>query len=260
MGKWSLVLGTVGLIVAACGGSDTAGSTTATSMTSSTSTTTVATTTTTKPPAEVCEPTPLEGRPRVWAEGCVYTADSFAIPLTFTSPSGGWSSTGAAPRWIEIRHDADSDGTSDVTLTFIIFEPSSTPNEIVDTIVAIEGVDVELDRTAVTVGGNSGIVIDLLGEPDPDPGFPERNPCSRPGGSARFFMGTGYVLFTDPNLSTASAFGIPACWPTRVWVVDVGGVTITALGVVEDEDRFGELMPILEDFLESNVTFGDADG
>ncbi len=258
MGRRILLLALVGVMMTACGSGDTVGSTTSTSTTSSTTATTVATTADTQ--VEACEPTPLEGRPRIWEEGCVYTANSFAVPVTFTAPGAGWTSHGAADRWVELRHDADRDGSFDVSLTLIAHEAESTTADVIDAIVLIDGVDLMNGPLATVIQSSQALTVDLLGRELPNSAADgQTEPCTRAAGTA-FFFTDGYGLFRDPDRVTNAFVGVPACFTTRAWIIDVSGTSITALGVAKDNDRFEELMPILEDFLEHSVMFGDDDG
>lgn len=251
------VLVALGLIIAACGGGETADSSSVT--TSSSTTTTVATTTTTEGGVEACVPTPLEGRPRAWEEGCIYSATEFVVPLTFEPHGPGWSSTGAASRWVSLRYDADSDSFFDMTLTLLAFEADLPPGEVIDALLAIEGVAAVSDRIETTVANYPAITIDVLGESEGN--VIDDNVCSRPYGSAQFFTGVpGYPLFRDPDMSGPSSFGVPACFSTRVWVIDSSSTSVTALVVVEDESLFEGLAEVAADLLDNHVAFGDSDG
>lgn len=247
------------LVVAACGGTSADSSTTSTSTSLSTTSTTVATTTTTEAPVEECEPTPLEGRGWIWEAGCTYTASSFLVPITFAGAEG-WSSVGAAFEFAALKYDADADGGSDATLTIFAYDVESKPPDILDDVLVFDGVDAISERTAITLAGVPAITLDVDGAPlDSLPGT--SSGCTEPVGTAFFYQTTeSYTLLELPLKVGQGAFGIPACFRSRVWVLAVEGWSITAIGVTRDVEHFEELMPILQEFLENNVTFGDAGG
>ncbi len=239
-----------GLLVASCEAGGTTPSAPSTSTTPS-----VETTTTTEAPVDECQPEPIEGRGRAWDAGCTYTAESFLVPVTFTPMTDGWSSIGAETQYVAIRHDADLDGTSDATLTMVAHNVEAEPSEILDEIEALEGVEATSERAAIDIAGLPAVSFDVVGDPQPEP-FRE---CSSPGGTA-LLSESGHKLLDLPTRPGPSVIGIPACYTSRVWVFAVDGQTITAIGVADPDDRFEELMPILENFLDTSVTFGDDDG
>ena len=92
------------------------------------------------------------------------------------------------------------------------------------------------------------VVVDVEGEIDPQgAGLAE---CSRPA-SAQFTSIAGHELFED-----GASFGIPACYRSRIWIFDVNGSSITAIGGVAEESEFDDLVQVLETLLERGTTAG----
>lgn len=256
MGRWPTWLMVVSLVVAACGSGDAVDSTTSTSTSSSTTTTTVATTTTETPGA--CE-VPIGGRAQPFDEGCVYIAVDFAVPFTFTAAGPGWIATSAGDRWVELKYDADGDGSANASITFAALEDSG-PIAVLDTIEAFEEIELRSERGTSTVAGLQAVIVDVQGAPV-DTASPTNDGCSQPSGTGFFVQGSGYALLNlSRPLDAADTLGVPACHLTRVWAFSAERWTIAAIGVTRDDDDFELMVPVLQEFLDNNVTFGDADG
>lgn len=257
MGRWVWLV-VFSLLTAACGGNGSAAPTSSASTSSSSTVATIATTTTTES-IEVCEPEAIEGRGRIWEAGCSYTASSFLVPITFAGVDG-WTSLGGGNEWVALKHDANGDGDADVTLTVFAHNEDSAPDVILDEILSFDGVTAVSDETAMELAGASALTVDVVAE-EKIPVQSDSDGCTQPSGTAFFFQTTpGYVLFQLPAGPGPGSFGIPACYQSRVWVFEVEGFTITAIGVTPTVETFDEYMPILEDFLANNVTFGETDG
>lgn len=186
-----------------------------------------------------------------WEIDNMYVAPSFLVPTSFSVKNTGWLSRGADSRWISLWFDEESDGETDATLTFVAYESSLDPSEIVTRIIRIDGVNQLTSAFERTIGGMTTVVVDVAGDrTEQAAGLSD---CSQPA-SGMFTSVAGYPFFADG----AGSFGIPACYSSRVWVMDVSDRTITAIGVTENSGQFERLMSILEAFLDQSVTFGDA--
>lgn len=184
----------------------------------------------------------------VWEAGGTYTADSFVVPVSFTPDRGGWLSRGAASQWAAMWFDDDLDGASDATLTLMAYRPATDPEVLVSEILQIDGVRQLTPAVEQTIGTRTMIVVDVEGDPEPQGGSVSE--CSLPA-SGQFTTSAGYEFFDD-----VTSFGIPACYRSRVWIVEVDDNTLTLVGTVEDEDRFDDLVRWLEDLLVRGLSFG----
>lgn len=183
-----------------------------------------------------------------WEQGVPYVAESFVPPVTFTVNRDGWLSRGAGPLWASMWLDSDLDGDSDATLTLMSYQPTTDADVLVSEILQIEGVRQLTPAVEQTIGPFTMVVVDVEGEPDPQGGSVSE--CSLPA-SAQFTTGAGYELFSEDGF-----FGIPACYQSRIWIVEIDGHTLTLVGVAEDEDEFEMLMELLEEMVASGLVFG----
>lgn len=183
----------------------------------------------------------------VWEQGAVYTADSFLVPVRFVPNREGWLSRGAGPRWASLWFDEDLDGVRDATLTLMAYRPRIDPEVLVSEILQTEGVRQLTPAVEQPLGTNTVIVVDVEGDPEPQGGSVSE--CSQPP-SAQFTTGAGYELFDDQG-----SFGIPACYRSRIWIIEVADNALTIVGVAEDEDDFEDLMMWLEALLVNDVSF-----
>lgn len=191
-------------------------------------------------------PVDIPGRSISWEPG-VYTTDRFLVPMSFAVDVSGWRSFGVEAEWFEVALVEPGDNTIAVSLVIVAYRPGDGVDELVAAITSIEGVSALSEPTPEVVGGFDAMVVDVEGTPDPTFASGGGRECSEPGGTARFFFdGAGYQLFTKG----INAFGIPACYRSRVWVVDVDGSTITMIGTVDETDDFDRLMPDVEHLLD----------
>lgn len=182
-----------------------------------------------------------------WTPGLEYRADTFLVPVSFVVDRQGWTSRGASRSHAALWFDEDLDEVIDATLTVMAYRPSETPDELVTNIVLTEGVRQLGPAVERFVGETAAVVLDVEGDPDPQSaGLSE---CSVPA-SARYSSVAGHELFSD-----GAAFGIPACYRSRVWIFQAGGSSITLVGVAADDDEFDRLMAMLERLLASSLTF-----
>jgi hypothetical protein len=204
--------------------------------------TTIATSTTL-----VTGPVEIPGRALVWEPG-TYITNSFLVPMTFTVEAAGWGSYGAEGEWVEVGFVEEGATTVAASLVIIAYRPTESIETVLGAITSIDGVSVLSDPANAVVAGFDAKIVDLEGTPDPTfIGGGRGRECSDPAGSGRFFVdGAGYQLFSKG----LSAYGIPACYLSRVWVVAVDGTTITMIGTTDDPNDFERLMAEVEHLLE----------
>lgn len=202
------------------------------------------------PAADSPPPDPIEFDEFVeleWTPGLEYRTNSFLVPVAFVVDQEGWTSRGAGPRFAALWFDEDLDDEIDATLTLMAYRPAETPDDLVTDIVLTDGVRQLSPAVERFVGDHTAVVLDVEGEPDPQSaGLSE---CSVPA-AGRYSSVAGHQLFADNG-----SFGIPACYRSRVWILQAGGSTLTLIGVATDDDEFDRLMEMLEGVLASSVTF-----
>lgn len=182
-----------------------------------------------------------------WTPGTEYRTNSFLVPVSFVVDREGWISRGAGPQHAALWFDEDLDEEIDATLTVMAYRSADTPDELVTNIVLTEGVRQLGPAVERFIGERATVVVDVAGDPDPQSaGLSE---CSIPA-SAQFNSVAGHELFT-----AGGTFGIPACYRSRIWILQAGGATLTVVGVASDEDEFDRLMTMVEGLLETNITF-----
>lgn len=253
------------LLAAACAGEAVQGTTTAGALPDLASTTTVSTTSTL--PASTSTAPRSIGPVDICGSGVGfdqigerYTVDCFVVPVSFAPSVDGWRSLSAGEEWAELFWEGEDPGlTANVLL--LAYRLDDTPQAMIDSIVEREGVNAMSDVEAGELGVREALVVDL--ETDRDRDFDDR--CStgkfqglrysRPGG----FFNPGYLLKDVRGTGANQGFGLGACKRFRLWGVDVDGVTITVVSTAGGtaDDRFDELVPIVESLLDS-VTFGAA--
>lgn len=258
MGRRSQLLLALAMALAACGtageGSDDGGASEPTSTTTSTTTTsTIATTTTTELDPCEGEPFSMDERGLRFVEGCEYQTTQFALPIRITAPSNAWLSF-AEPntRAVYMGIDENGDGSVEANIAFLAFA-AGTEEEPFSEVLGIDGVASLSDPMASMVGGRSALTIDVLAVEEPT--FAGFSGCTTTG--VRIIGGYELVLASSME---GQEYGIPACVTTRVWQLTVDDTPITIVAAALDDARFDEFMPIFDDFLMNNVTFGDSDG
>ena len=168
------------------------------------------------------------------------------MPLTLNVDVSGWWTSGAEDDWVGVAYVEEGANTVAASLVIIAYLPTDTVEAVLGAITSIEGVLVLSDPMPTVVDGRDATVVDVDGTPDSTATGTRRRECSEPGGSGRFFFdGPGYQLFSKGLF----AVGIPACFRSRVWVVDVDGTTITMIGTTDDTDEFSRLVPEIEHLL-----------
>lgn len=187
-----------------------------------------------------------------------YVVDCFVVPVSFGPAEEGWRSLSAGEEWVELFWEGeDSELTANVLL--LAYRLNDTPQAMIGSVVAIEGVRADSEASAGEVAGRPALWVDL--ETDRDRNFDDR--CStglfqglrysRQGG----FFNPGYLLKDVGTGAANQGFGLGACKRFRLWGVDVDGVTVTVVATVGGtaDHRFGELVPIVERLFAS-MTFG----
>lgn len=268
MGRWSGVL-VVSLALASCGGDNTAPSTTSTSTSSAISTTTVATTTTQSPEVPMEGPVIIE-RGQRWDVGVEHLTGAFLPPIRFVIDTEGWSNSVATNRVFLVLFDEDNDGQDDVSIAFVRFSPELEANELLDAIGQLnDRIDVNnsvsaiSDRDPIELAGLAAVAQSFEAPPSSLRGVnreSSQHECASPPGRAVTSFGLIYRLPRLHAPSVSTTVGLPSCAKSRVWVFDVDGERITAIGTTRHQDRFDEWMTFLEDFLNTSVTFGAGDG
>ena len=252
------------LISAACGTGTGGGDTdqgSATTLLSTTSTTTGAKATTTTAAGPCAgEPISIDQQGGRLLPGCIHITEEFAPTLlTFTTDGDSWLTfADGDPRLARLGIDVNADGGLDASIAFLVWNSHLEPEQIFEELDAIEGVELQSPTSAATLGGRPAVVADFLAAEDPGMGFQP--------GDVRACTSTGLQFSSDePGYQLITYFdrqdvGFPACNTTRVWAVQDGEETFLVLAAANDPDQFDELLVILEEFLESGVTFGDSDG
>lgn len=259
-----------GLLCGACAADPTARDesripvqTTATSSTVPTSTATVLTATSTVPettttvvpgPVDISiDDEPLTKHDIEWEQGASYVALRFFTPVSFVSPTTGWMSRGAGERWVSLVWTSPEDGAV-VTLALLAFEQGSTRQEVADSISEIEGVDLVSDFTTVTMAGYDTISFDVFGQ-EKASALDDYKCTTQLGRWNWDSSGYPLVLFID-EAEDGWEYGLPACFRSRVWIVDSDPGPVTIVATPLDPERFEELVSRVEPLLES-VVIGD---
>lgn len=236
----------VALVLVACTAQTTptipssAPTTTATTSTTVAPSTSTATTAVKDSPADICSPGFSS-----WEVGETYLAPCFLTQLQFTPVDEGWSSIRAGTEWIEGMWTAPDERDPDIRFVILAYEPRSTPEEVIASILAFESVEPVTEPTAV----GDLLSVDVTTGPDPDPVSGRECMITFSRALDLIAMGPtlGAVLLERIDVGVGGhAYGMGACWTFRIWVTTVAGMTITVIATTADLDRFDELMPTVE--------------
>lgn len=241
-------------ILAACAGG-TANTTLTTSTVSTAPSTTALTTSTTE---LVVEPVDICARGTVWDAGSTYAAPCFLVPLSFQPAEDGWRSVGVGVEWLEALWVDPATSEQSIRFGTLAFRPSDGPEEVMDSILALEGVTALTDPVATAIGGADAVTVDLETAPVDLAG--QENLCAKSVAYGINLPDARGSILLDITALTGGAnrtFGLGACLTFRVWVVEAEGNTITVLATTEDEARFDEMIDVVERLLET-TTFGGA--
>lgn len=235
-------LGFTVIIPAACTAQTTP--TTASSTPTTTTSTTVAPSTSTSTtvvvdsPVDICVPGISS-----WEVGETYVAPCFLTPVQFTPVDEGWSSIRADTEWVEGMWTEPGERTPAMRFVILAYEPQTTPDEVIASILAFESVDPLIEPAA----DGDLLTVDVATGPDADIFGRE---CMVSFTRAFDILGgdLGTVLLhrLDNVSGVGHAYGMGACWTFRIWATTVADTTITVIATTADLDRFDELMPTAE--------------
>lgn len=184
--------------------------------------TTTSTTATLASTTSMIVTTPIDICPRglVWDPGTAYVADCFIVPVAFQTDTSGWRSFGGSVQAIRVGL---WEGNSElVGIQLLAYESTLSPEDVLELVLAIDGVETVAGPSAATVASWSGVSADIRTAPDPVPRVgQEPEECSRPRFVLRWFFDgwPGYPLLRE----FPDEFGLGACYLFRVWVIDVEG-------------------------------------
>lgn len=235
--RYKVRLGFTVIILAACTAQTTP--TTAPSTPTTTTSTTVAPSTSTSTtaivaPADICVPGISS-----WEVGETYLAPCFLTPLQFTPVDEGWRSIRTDLEWIEGMWTEPGEQDPAIRFVILAYEPQTTPDEVIASILAIESVEPLTEPAA----DGELLSVDVATEPISDPTIDHE--CMTSFVRAfNFFWGT--ALLERMTVYGGNIYGMGACWTFRIWVTTVAGTTITVIATTADLDRFDELMPTAE--------------
>ena len=231
----------------------------ATSAEPTTTTTTVAvasvpdptTSTSTTAPAEPAPIDICEDR-TAWEANTTLVASCFLVPLTFTPDTEGWR----APKselesiegiWVE-------PGERDPAIRFVVLAhmPDAMPSEAIESILAIDGVD----ATAGPTNKGTRMRVDVESAPVERvrSNISSRTECAETSrlDLIQSFTEPGYVLLDQISLTgTGSQYGLGACRIFRIWAIPIDDITLTVVATTDDLERFDELMPTMEQLVDS---------
>lgn len=237
----------VGLLLAvsliACDSNDTSPTTGIVEPVTTSTTTTLAATTTSidDTPTDIC------ARGVVWEPGTTYIAECFLVPVAFRPATAGWRSFGGNLQAAQAELWGGEGALVGVQL--LGYESEIPHAEVLDLILAIDGVEEITPPREATIASWSGVTTDIRTEPDTSPARPTQEPeeCSRTGFALKWFFDAwpGYPLVVE----FPREYGLGACYRFRVWVLDVEGESITVMAVVFDPDRFEERIGDAEELL-----------
>lgn len=265
MGKAAqLVFGLVFLIVACSTGSEEgpSGSTTIPGPVTTSSTIEPPATTTSAAPVPAVDPdqcTLIGARPVLLESAREYCTGSPVLPITIRVDSGRWLVRSGAESAIVATLDSDEDGSSDATIAFLSVQPEVEVGQLLDSMVGSEeGLVALTEPDRFSAGRHSGLTLTVEAEPQPLPFEPEG--CTSSGTPNFAIDEPGYPVLNTGGFSPRTDYGFPSCFRSRLWILDVDGVTVTVIASANPDDRFEDVMPMVESFLMNNVMFGDADG
>lgn len=210
------------------------------------------TTTTTTPPAG---PIDICGRGTVWEVGATYVARCFIIPLGFTPRTDGWTASGALLEWW--TGFWAEPGTTGPALRYatLAFRPDEDPDDILESILTIDGVNPESDVGRSTTAGIDVRSVDVSTEPSLGSWSQAGQDCLvTPQSAIDLYEGNapGYPLVDFQRLgSPGKLFGLGACWKFRIWVVASDDTAATIIATVNDLNRFDDLIPMMDELVET---------
>ena len=235
----------VALILVACSAQTTSTTASSAPTTAVTTSTTVAPSTSTSTAAVVASPADICG-PGIssWEAGETYLAPCFLTPIQFTPVDVGWSSIRADTEWVEGMWTEPDERRPAIRFVVLAYEPQSTPDEVIETILAIESVE------PLTEPADDGerLSVDVATGPDVNPTLDRECMATLTRAFDLLAGDLGTVLLDRLNVvgGDGRAYGMGACWTFRIWKTTVADTTITVIATTADLDRFDELMPVAE--------------
>lgn len=185
--------------------------------------------------------------------GCLYTSLTVASPITFVVDDETWRSAATGSGHVAfLGIDGDDNETWDADVVFLVWEEDSSPDDVLDLILAEEWIESTSDRRPVEIGGLTGVSEVLaVGLKSTD----QSCPVTR---SLRFGAARQGLVLIDASAASPSGFGIPSCATVQAWAIASDGGTITILATARFEDQVDTYVPVIEEFLNAGVTFETA--
>jgi hypothetical protein len=211
--------------------------------------------TTTPPTAPSTGPVEIPSRRLPLEPGVSHEASGFGVALRVTSGEAGWRSSLLTGDFLELIYADPEDAARTSAVVFVLFRTQDPPDELAEAVTSIDGVEVAAGPVRGRAGGRPALVVDVEGAPKQL--FTRE--CSYPGGTPliRYFPPSHYPVGYELLSVGYDMVGIPACWPTRIWFIDVDGTTVTVLASTENREQYQDLMETVERLL-SVTEFGDA--
>lgn len=181
----------------------------------------------------------------------MYVADCFVHPMSFVPQEEGWGSLGGGGGHLLIRWiDPDDRGVS-VHVVLLSYLSEGAPEEVLASIVQIDGIVLVHEPVATELAGAGGVVAELEGASEIGP----RPPYCTVGNAVWFGLvqyGHGFYEVDSNRVA-----GVGTCHLVQAWVVDVGRSTVTVLAGTEEAENH----PIAVDAAErlfASMAFGSA--
>lgn len=199
-------------------------------------------------PQDIC------GAALVWDPGVAYMADCFLIPVTFTPTEPGWRSVRSGPEWIELAWIERASHEVTYRLLFLLVDDTEPPDQVLDSVLTIEGVDVLRPPTPTEIAGIDALVADVETEPRPATGTDRT--CTSMTHAVNLFAGErpGYLLLDRTGVGHGAAYGLGACLAFRIWTMGVDDVTVTVIAAAESADQLRQADTPVESVL-ATATF-----
>lgn len=202
----------------------------------------VSTTTSENAGPVVAGPVDLCPRGMAWDTGVAYVADCFIVSVTFEPTVEGWRSRGVGAEWIEGTWIDPETSTPSVHFALLAYESSKAPEEVIASIVDIDGVNATSEIQSALVAGRTGLQVDVITDPAPA----NNHTHGRRGGCSTDFdhaldlslFSPGYILMDRIGFSSfGSVYGLGACFAFRIWAIEVDGFTLTLIVAAPHSDE-----------------------
>lgn len=188
-----------------------------------------------------------------WDTDTAHVARCFLAPVAFTPRVDGWWSTLANLDALEGGWTDVDEAQPSIRFVILAYLPELSPSEIIDSILAIDGVHAIRDSQQESGTRWADIETDPVLMTMPNL---ERIECARDASLDLIAAGgePGYTLLDRVSLGTSDGgrlYGLGACRTFRIWAIPISGITVTAVATTDDLDRFDELMPIMDQLVAS---------